>query len=146
MKDVRKQLQERQRELVAHDKRKPPDPPTEPEEVDTATDAQLAEISRLETEIVATEESIAANTEALTALPRRCQDLTDLEGRIDNVRTYFDSQLRTPPVGTVLQEEGMMLDSIIELCIKRPPLNTAAEAVGNQVEGLSVQNDDRAGP
>lgn len=145
VKDIRSQLQERNRELTAHDARKPPDAPTEPETAADPSDEQLTQINNLETHIGGIEASIETNTGALTVLRRRRQDLTDLEGRIDNVRRYFDDQLRTASINIVLQQEGLTLSSIIELHVDGQLLTTPREALGNEIEGLSAQNDDLAG-
>ena len=145
VKDIRNRLQERRRELDAHDSRKPADVPADPEPADGAADAHLTEISRLEEEIAAIDTAIATNTEALTALRVRRQGLSDLEGTINNVRTYFENQLRTDEVLAVVQQEGLSLEDIVELRINRQPLTDATEQLGNQIEGLSSQNDDLTG-
>lgn len=143
--DVNSLLAERRRELKAHDDRKPAPLPVDPEPATAASDTQLAQISSLETQIAEIDSAIAANTVSLTELRRRRQDLTDIEGKLDNVRSYFDTQLRTQAITEILEREGLQLESIIELRISRKPLGDATERLGNQVEGLSGKNDDLTG-
>lgn len=145
IRDVNSQLAERRRELNAHDDRKPTPLPEVPTPVDAASDSQLTQISTLETQIAEIDGSIASNTEAMTALRRRRQELTDIEGKVDNVRQYFNTQFRTPAIAAVLEREGLTLDAIVELRITKQPLTDASGAIGTQVEGLSSQNEDLTG-
>jgi ABC-type lipoprotein export system ATPase subunit len=145
VRDVNSQLTERRREMKAHDDRKPKPLPEDPTPADAASDAQLTQISALETQIAGVDEAIATNTEALTGLRRRRQDLTDVEGKIDNVRQYFNTQLRTPAITTILEREGLTLETIVELRITRKPLTDASTGIGKQVEGLASQNEGLTG-
>jgi ABC-type dipeptide/oligopeptide/nickel transport system ATPase component len=143
--DVRSQLKERQRELTAHESRKPPDAPADPVAGAGTPDEQLAKITLLESRISEIDATIEANTTALTALRKRRQDLDDVESKINNVRTYFESQLRTVAVSTVLQQESLTLDGIVQLTINRQPLIQTVGNLETQIESFSSQTSDLAG-
>lgn len=137
--DIRNQLKERQRELVAHDSRKPEDVPAEPPADSASVDEQLANITLLEDRIGEVDSSIEAKTTSLTALRKRRQDLEDVESRINNVSTYFDSQLQTDPVGSTLQREGLTLNDVVVLTINRQPLTDAVSALESQIESIGSE-------
>lgn len=142
LKDVRSQLTERQRELAAHDGRKPPDLPADPSVPSDAADEQLDEIVLLESRIAEIDTALEAVAVALTGLRKRRQDLDDLDSRITNVQAYFESQLQAEAVGAVLREEALTLDSIVELTIDRQPLIDAVENLEGQIDGATSQTGD----